>query len=153
MWTADAASSFYVATLSSSSNLLFTGCASVEVIDDWDGSHSLKAIVYTSDHRLAYVYQGITASTKSSLTSNSSPVTQSISYTKTSQRITMFEDLSSLQFSITNEFIGINTIKLSESEQWGFVLNTDQTGLRRTVLSPNSRLYETISLSVIDAES
>lgn len=113
MWTASADSSLYITSMNGNSKMLFTGCASVAVEDDWDGSHSVKAIVYTSDHRLAYVYQGIPSSTMSSLTS-ASLATLSISYTKTTQRFTMFDDLTSLQFSITDEFIAINTLKLFE---------------------------------------
>ena len=69
----------------------------------------------------------------------------------------MFTDLQSSNFGHTASgstlggFMAINTPKFGETDTWGYILNTDETGLRQTQLWKNTRVYKTITLSLIEA--
>ena len=137
----------------------FFGCANIKLEMSWDGYHKLNALVYTNNLMLSLVQFGFDNSLiqeLDNLASNSQPIIRMTPYTLSKQKLFMLSEFSGLRFKVTQNFIsalGPLSGGRSNNLDWGFVMNTDDSGIRRTQLWERFSYYVEASATRIDSNS
>ena len=146
---------FKIKIETNSNKIRFGGCASISIEKDWHNFHKLGALAYTSNTVFALVVVEFDEGINKSLSSTGKASTSALSYLS-KQKVYMFENLSGLSFSNSPDFIAIVSSYAGADagrNQWGFIMFTDNTGMRSSPLWENSIIIEDVSISQIPPTS
>ena len=108
-------------------------------------------MVVTNASVLALMTVEIDRSMKTNLESGSGSVSRSVPYAFTRQKLYMFEQMRAPQFSVVPEFIAVRSPFMAggSSDSWGFILNNNESKLRKDDLWESSRIVQDAVVTTI----